>query len=122
MSTGRVTHKLGPIVDIQFDQDHLPEINNAIKIQYQGEISSELDLDLTVEVALNKGITSSRCIAMYSTDGVVRAWKRWTQVSSITIPVGRPTLGRCSTCREIHRRKRAGEIGNRILNSPSRNQ
>ncbi|MFD1427239.1 F-type H+-transporting ATPase subunit beta [Kroppenstedtia sanguinis] len=94
MSTGRVTQVLGPIVDVQFDQGHLPEINNAIKIQYQAKSSSERDLDLTVEVALQQGDNIVRCIAMGSTDGVVRGMEAVDTGKPITIPVGRPTLGR----------------------------
>ncbi|EGK10727.1 F0F1 ATP synthase subunit beta [Kroppenstedtia eburnea] len=94
MSTGRVTQVLGPIVDIQFDQGHLPEINNAIKIDYKAKSSSERDLNLTVEVALQLGDNTVRCIAMGSTDGVVRGMEAVDTGKPITIPVGRPTLGR----------------------------
>ncbi|GGA45816.1 ATP synthase subunit beta [Kroppenstedtia guangzhouensis] len=94
MSTGRVMQVLGPVVDIQFDQGHLPEINNAIKIDYKAKSSSERDLNLTVEVALQLGDNIVRCIAMGSTDGVVRGMEAVDTGKPITIPVGRPTLGR----------------------------
>ena len=94
MSTGRVMQVLGPVVDIQFDQGHLPEINNAIKIDYKAKSSSERDLNLTVEVALQLGDNTVRCIAMGSTDGVVRGMEAVDTGKPITIPVGRPTLGR----------------------------
>lgn len=63
MSTGRVLQVMGPVVDIQFDQGHLPEINNAIKVEYKAKTSSEKDIDLTVEVALQLGDNTVRCVA-----------------------------------------------------------
>ncbi|MDA8353767.1 MAG: F0F1 ATP synthase subunit beta [Firmicutes bacterium] len=94
MSTGRVTQVMGPVVDIQFDQGNLPEINNAVKIEYQAKTSSEKDIDLTVEVALQQGDNTVRCIAMGSTDGLVRGMEAVDTGKPITVPVGRPTLGR----------------------------
>jgi F-type H+-transporting ATPase subunit beta len=94
MSTGRVIQVMGPVVDIQFERGHLPEINNAIKINYQAKSSSERDIDLTVEVALHLGDNTVRCVAMSSTDGVVRGMEAVDTGQSITVPVGRNTLGR----------------------------
>lgn len=94
MSTGRVIQVMGPVVDIQFERGHLPEINNAIKINYQAKSSSERDIDLTVEVSLHLGDNTVRCVAMSSTDGVVRGMKAVDTGQSITVPVGRNTLGR----------------------------
>ena len=106
MSTGRVMQVLGPVVDIQFDQGHLPEINNAIKIDYKAKSSSERDLNLTVEVALQLGDNTVRCIAMGSTDGVVRGMEAVDTGKPITIPVGRPPWDGCSTYWEIPLTKR----------------
>jgi F-type H+-transporting ATPase subunit beta len=94
MSTGRVIQVMGPVVDIQFERGHLPEINNAIKINYQAKSSSERDIDLTVEVSLHLGDNTVRCVAMSSTDGVVRGMEAVDTGQSITVPVGRNTLGR----------------------------
>ncbi|SMO67182.1 F0F1 ATP synthase subunit beta [Melghirimyces algeriensis] len=94
MSTGRVLQVMGPVVDIQFDQGHLPEINNAIKVEYKAKTSSEKDIDLTVEVALQLGDNTVRCVAMGSTDGLVRGMEAVDTGKPITVPVGRPTLGR----------------------------
>ncbi|MDR6225518.1 F0F1 ATP synthase subunit beta [Desmospora profundinema] len=94
MSTGRVIQVTGPVVDIQFERGHLPEINNAIKIEHQAQSSSERDISLTVEVALHLGDNTVRCVAMSSTDGVVRGMKAVDTGNSITVPVGRNTLGR----------------------------
>lgn len=94
MSTGRVIQVMGPVVDIQFERGHMPEINNAIKIEHKAQSSSERDIDLTVEVALHLGDNTVRCIAMASTDGVVRGMKADDTGQSIAMPVGRSTLGR----------------------------
>ncbi|MFC4077366.1 F0F1 ATP synthase subunit beta [Salinithrix halophila] len=94
MSTGRVSQVMGPVVDIQFERGHLPEINNAIKIQNKAKTSNEQDIDLTVEAALHLGDNMVRCIAMSSTDGLVRGMEAVDTGKAITIPVGRPTLGR----------------------------
>ncbi|OYD08011.1 F0F1 ATP synthase subunit beta [Paludifilum halophilum] len=94
MSTGRVIQVTGPVVDIQFEQGHLPEINNAITIEHKAESESEQDIDLTVEAALHLGDNAVRCVAMGSTDGLVRGMKAADTGKPITVPVGRTTLGR----------------------------
>ncbi|PTM56750.1 F0F1 ATP synthase subunit beta [Desmospora activa] len=94
MSTGRVIQVTGPVVDIQFERGHMPEINNAITIEYKAQSSSERDINLTVEVALHLGDNTVRCVAMSSTDGVVRGMKAVDTGQSISVPVGRATLGR----------------------------
>ena len=67
MNTGRVVQVIGPTVDVAFDPDKLPKILNAIRIE-----DSTKGIDLTVEVALHIGDNVVRCIAMSSTDGLVR--------------------------------------------------
>jgi F-type H+/Na+-transporting ATPase subunit beta len=94
MSTGRVIQVMGPVVDIQFERGHLPELNNAIKIEYKAQSSSEQDINLTVEAALHLGDNMVRCVAMSSTDGLVRGMEAVDTGKPISVPVGRSTLGR----------------------------
>jgi len=84
--TGRITQVIGAVVDVQFD-DHLPNILNALETQNQGQ-------RLVLEVAQHLGEKTVRTIAMDSTDGCVRGQEVVDTGDSITIPVGRETLGR----------------------------
>jgi F-type H+-transporting ATPase subunit beta len=86
-NVGAVVAVIGPVVDIQFPSDQLPEILNAIKIQGDG-------IDLTVEVSQMRGDDVVRCVAMSSTDGLVRGMKATDTGGPIRVPVGRGTLGR----------------------------
>ncbi len=86
---GKVVQVIGPTVDCAFDSDSLPEILNAIKIT-----DEKKGIDLVVEAALHIGDNVVRCIAMASTDGLVRGMKAVDSGSPITVPVGEKTLGR----------------------------
>lgn len=88
-SVGRIRQIIGPTVDIEFPPEKLPSINNAIKIEDQ-----EKNIDLTVEVAMHLGDNMVRCIALASTDGLVRGMPATDTGGSITVPVGPETLGR----------------------------
>ncbi|KKC48072.1 MULTISPECIES: F0F1 ATP synthase subunit beta [Paenibacillus] len=94
MSNGRVVQVLGPVVDVEFDNGHLPEILNAIKIEQKAQNSSEKDVKLTLEVATHLGNNTVRCVAMSSTDGLVRGTAAVDTGAPITVPVGPATLGR----------------------------
>ncbi len=88
MATGKVTQVIGPVVDISFPADELPEILNAVIIpNVRGET-------ITVEVAQMVGNDTVRCVSMQSTDGLVRGMEAIDTGSPITVPVGRETLGR----------------------------
>jgi F-type H+-transporting ATPase subunit beta len=89
MATGHVVQIQGPVVDIGFPAGALPAINNAILIQ-----DSTRKIDLTVEVAQHLGNDVVRCIAMSSTDGLVRGMPVTDTGQPIAVPVGRGTLGR----------------------------
>ena len=84
---GYVSQVMGPVVDVKFDEGTLPAINNALVIK-NGEKS------LTVEVAQHIGDNVVRCIAMASTDGLKRHAEVLDTGKSISVPVGRDTLGR----------------------------
>lgn len=87
--TGKVVQVIGPTVDVQFEGGNLPEIYNALKIS-----DEKRGIDLTLEVALHLGDDIVRCIAMASTDGLVRGMTVVDTCGPITVPVGEQTLGR----------------------------
>jgi len=89
MSVGRVVQVIGPTVDVAFDPDKLPKIYNAIIIE-----DAERGIRLTVEAALHVGDNVVRCIAMDSTDGLVRGMKATDTGGPIAVPVGQVGLGR----------------------------
>ena len=88
-NTGQVIQVIGPTVDVRFDPERLPPINNALRIE-----DAERDIHLTVEVALHVGDEIVRCVAMSSTDGLVRGMTAVDTGGPISVPVGRQTLGR----------------------------
>lgn len=89
MATGQVVQVQGPVVDLAFAAGELPPINNAIEIN-----EPERHIALTVEVAQHLGNDVVRCIAMSSTDGLVRGMPADDTGKPITVPVGEGTLGR----------------------------
>ncbi|KRL16105.1 ATP synthase F1, beta subunit [Lentilactobacillus rapi DSM 19907 = JCM 15042] len=89
MSTGKVIQVIGPVVDVEFSlDDKLPEINTALNIHVTD------DKFLVVEVALDLGDGVVRTIAMDGTDGLRRGMVVDNTESSISVPVGKDTLGR----------------------------
>ncbi|MBR4769632.1 MAG: F0F1 ATP synthase subunit beta [Clostridia bacterium] len=84
---GHVTQVIGPVVDVRFEDGELPALNHAIEIDRQGK-------RLVVEVSQHIGDGSVRCIAMSSTDGLVRGAEAVDTGRGITVPVGEKTLGR----------------------------
>jgi F-type H+-transporting ATPase subunit beta len=90
---GRVVQIIGPAVDIEFEEGHLPAIYNAIQIVDNGELG-KVPIDVVAEVANHIGENQVRCIAMKPTDGMVRGMKAIDTGAPIKVPVGRNTLGR----------------------------
>jgi F-type H+-transporting ATPase subunit beta len=88
-NVGKVVQVIGPTVDCEFPADKLPSILNAIKIA-----DKDKGIDLTVEVAMHIGDNVVRCVALASTDGLVRGMDSVDTGSPITVPVGKQTLGR----------------------------
>jgi F-type H+/Na+-transporting ATPase subunit beta len=88
-SKGKIVQVLGAVVDIEFPQDHLPEIFNEVQTQTVG---AEKVLSLEVEQQL--GNNWVRCVAMGSTDGLQRGIEAVDMGAPITVPVGPKTLGR----------------------------
>ncbi|WP_025688600.1 F0F1 ATP synthase subunit beta [Paenibacillus zanthoxyli] len=92
MNVGRVVSIMGPVVDIEFERGQLPEIFNAIKIG--ADAAQGRQNELTLEVSNHLGDNLVRCIAMSSTDGLVRGLDAVDQGAPISVPVGDVTLGR----------------------------
>lgn len=91
MNIGQVVQVLGPVVDVKFEK-HLPEINNALRINTKTQ--SGVEVDLSLEVSLHLGDNVVRTIALDSTDGLVRGMEVVDSGSTIMAPVGEVTLGR----------------------------
>src|SRR5881392_4264976 len=89
-SNGRVVRVIGPVVDVDFPPDQLPEINTAIEVErtLDGETST-----IVCEVAQHIGDSTVRAIAMKPTDGVVRGTPVKNTGRPIAVPVGTKTLG-----------------------------
>ncbi|NHH91725.1 ATP synthase subunit beta [Bacillus sp. MB95] len=94
MTKGRVTQIMGPVVDVKFDNGHLPAIYNALKISHKPSSASEVAIELTLEVAIHLGDNTVRTVAMSSTDGLVRGLEVEDTGAAISVPVGNVTLGR----------------------------
>jgi len=90
---GRVVQVVGPVVDLEFPPGDLPELYNAVQVECAGEESGRED-DLTVEVMQHLGNNVVRCVALDSTDGLVRGMRAVDTGGPITVPVGREVLGR----------------------------
>ncbi|HEX3109151.1 MAG TPA: F0F1 ATP synthase subunit beta, partial [Thermoanaerobaculia bacterium] len=90
---GRVVQIIGPAVDVQFEEGHLPPIYTAVRIVDDGELG-KVKIDVVAEVANHVGEGVVRCIAMKPTDGMVRGMKAIDTGAPISVPVGRETLGR----------------------------
>src|SRR4051812_37035178 len=89
---GKVTQVIGPVVDVEFPPGALPEIYTALLLT-NPSINEKAD-NLTVEVAQHLGEDTARCIAMDSTEGLVRGQPVKNTGSPITVPVGKGVLGR----------------------------
>jgi F-type H+-transporting ATPase subunit beta len=90
---GRVVEVIGPVVDVQFEERHLPLIHNAVRITSEGFDVPE-PIDLIAEVAQHLGESRVRCVAMKPSEGLVRGMKAEDLGEPISVPVGRGTLGR----------------------------
>jgi len=91
-AAGEVVQVIGAVVDCRFPPDNLPKLNNALKLT--NKELGEKDENLTVEVALHLGEGVVRCVAMDSTDGLVRGLPVRDTGAPIQMPVGREVLGR----------------------------
>ena len=86
-NVGTIVQAIGPVLDIRFPNDAMPQLLNAIEIEHDGK-------KLVAEVAQHIGDDVVRCIAMSSTDGLQRGIPATDTGSPITVPVGEACLGR----------------------------
>lgn len=89
MAAGKVVQVRGPVVDVSFPTEELPDLLTAVRIQ-----DEDRGIDLIIEVAQHLGDSTVRCIAMGSTDGLTRGMLAENTGAPIRVPVGRPVLGR----------------------------
>jgi len=87
VNTGRVVQVIGPVLDVEFEPQHIPELYNAVVVEHSGG-------RLVAEVQQHIGRNQARAVAMSSTDGVVRGMPVIDTGSPITVPVGKAALGR----------------------------
>jgi len=88
---GKITQVIGSTFDAEFPEDHLPEIYNALKID---SVNKGVTLKLTGEVQQHLGGSRVRCVALGSTDGLVRGMDVVDTGAPVSVPVGKGTLGR----------------------------
>ncbi len=86
-NTGKIVQIIGPVLDVRFDKENLPELLNAVEINNNGK-------RLVAEVIGHIGDNVVRCISMGATDGLVRGMEAADTGAGISVPVGDKTLGR----------------------------
>ncbi|MBI4382129.1 MAG: F0F1 ATP synthase subunit beta [candidate division NC10 bacterium] len=95
MNAGKIVQVIGPVVDVEFDPGKLPAIYSALEVKAkQAQDIFSYSERLVLEVAQHLGESRVRTIALSSTDGLVRGMEVLDTGAPITVPVGRPTLGR----------------------------
>ena len=91
---GKIVQVIGPVVDVEFEAGHLPEIYNALRIQADAQEGSRGAIDVIVEVEQHLGENRVRAVAMKPTDGMQRGMTVVDLGEPISMPVGPETLGR----------------------------
>ncbi len=89
---GRIVQVIGPVVDVEFDTDALPELYNALEIR--GKTDAGEPIRVVAEVQQHIGRNQVRAVAMSTTDGVVRGMEALDTGAAISVPVGSAALGR----------------------------
>src|SRR6476659_1867999 len=90
-TSGRIAQVIGSTFDAEFDEGHLPEIYNALTVSTD---EKGIKIRLTGEVQQHLGGNRVRCVALGSTDGLVRGMEVVDTGGPVTVPVGEATLGR----------------------------
>jgi F-type H+-transporting ATPase subunit beta len=85
--TGKIAQVIGPVVDVHFDDEEVPEIHSALEVEFQNH-------KVVLEIQQHLGDGAARCVAMSSTDGLVRGMPVQYKARCISIPVGEGVLGR----------------------------
>jgi F-type H+/Na+-transporting ATPase subunit beta len=91
-STGRVVQVIGPVLDVEFEAAHLPDIYNALSLRTTNEAGQEIELVAEVQQHIGRG--QVRAVSMSSTDGVQRGMEVVDTGAAISVPVGDAALGR----------------------------
>ncbi|MDX2183551.1 MAG: F0F1 ATP synthase subunit beta [Gemmatimonadaceae bacterium] len=91
-TSGKVVQIIGPVLDVEFENDHLPELYNAIQINFTD--ADGRATKVVAEVQQHIGRNQIRAVAMSTTDGVQRGMEALDLGTAITVPVGAPALGR----------------------------
>jgi F-type H+-transporting ATPase subunit beta len=89
---GKIVQVIGPVLDVEFEAEHLPELYNALEVN--GKAPDGSDIRVVVEVQQHIGRNQVRAVAMSSTDSVVRGMEVVDTGGPISVPVGAPALGR----------------------------
>ena len=92
-ATGRVVQVIGPVLDVEFDENHLPPIYTALRVTSEG-FDVPQPIDIICEVEQHLGENRVRTVAMQPTEGIVRGMRAIDTGGPITMPVGEGTLGR----------------------------
>src|SRR3954451_14596093 len=90
-ATGRIAQVIGSTFDVEFDEGHLPDIYNALTVSAE---EKGVRINLTGEVQQQLGGNRVRCVALGSTDGLVRGMPVADTGGPVSVPVGKETLGR----------------------------
>ncbi len=94
-AVGRVVQVIGPVMDVEFEAEHLPEIYNALHVKLPpSEKTGGVGLDIIAEVQQHIGRNQVRAVAMSSTDGLERGVDVVDTGAPISVPVGAAALGR----------------------------
>jgi F-type H+-transporting ATPase subunit beta len=91
-TVGKVVQVIGPVLDVEFEADQLPELYNALEVK--GRTDAGDDLHVVAEVQQHIGRNQVRAVAMSSSDGVTRGMDAVDTGAAISVPVGAPALGR----------------------------
>src|SRR5215208_62701 len=89
---GKIVTVIGPVLDVEFEAEHLPELYNALEISARAADGD--DIRVVAEVQQHIGRNQVRAVAMSSTDAVVRGMEMTDTGRAITVPVGEFALGR----------------------------
>ena len=89
---GKVVQVIGPVLDVEFDPERLPDIYNALSLESSGDGGNDVRLIAEVQQHIGRGMV--RAVSMTSTDGVTRGMDVVDTGDSISVPVGPPVLGR----------------------------
>src|SRR5262245_27889069 len=90
-NVGKVVQVIGPVIDVEFEPERLPELYNAVVVERSGDGTA---VRLVAEVQQHIGRNQVRAVAMSSTDGVIRGMDAVDTGGPISVPVGKPALGR----------------------------